>query len=425
MGRSSLLFVIPLRLHKARVHARVLDAHRHVGSAVAGDDHLLEPPRQLAQSFKVRVPDPGDVRAVGRAVVEADDKDKSVLDVLQKVQHLVAARRVLHQHDLRAALAQSEVLHAPEAAFEFAQCRDRLLVGDPHFPHGRDGADSVIDIIQGGQVDIDHAGLHKHAADDDGAPVRALLGHVGDGILGLIRAVIAALRAAEAAQVAVGDVVVFVLGLAADAVACIRKLALLPRGHSALVDAEEEVAVEGILRKGRGQRAVGIEQDLDRLRNAGKRLADVFQCVGHLAVAVKLVAEKVCDHHKARYKLGEDAHRGGLVALDNGVFLFTLAKERRVHDELRRDAGHEVSARAVGKIAQAGVFKALVDHAGGRRLAVGAGDGDGLHPAGKDGEQVGADLERPASGHGGAAAVHQTRKAAKKSAQADGEECTK
>ena len=232
-------------------------------------------------------------------------------------------------------------------------------------------------------------------------------------------------RAAEAAQVAVGDIVVFVLGLAADAVAGIRKLTLFPGGDRALVDAEEAIAVIAVLRQRGRQRAVGIEQDLRRLRNPGERLADVLQRVGHLAVAVKLVAEKVCDHHKTRYKLGEDAHRGGLVALDNGVFLFTLAKERRVHDELRRDAGHEVSARAVGKIAQAGVFKALVDHAGGRRLAVGAGDGDGLHPAGKDGEQVGADLECPASGHGGAAAVHQTRKAAKKSAQADGEECTK
>ena len=47
-----------------------------------------------------------------------------------------------------------------------------------------------------------------------------------------------------------------------------------------------------------------------------------------------------------------------------------------MHGKLRRDAGDEVCARAVGKVVEARIGKCLLDHAGAGRLAVRTGDED-------------------------------------------------
>ena len=92
---------------------------------------------------------------------------------------------------------------------------------------------------------------------DDAAAVCALLDDVRDGIFGL-RTVVAAMGAAEIAEVAVAYKIIFVFTLAVDAVRRVGKLRLGSGRRSALIDAEEHGAVRKVVCQGRGEGAVGI-----------------------------------------------------------------------------------------------------------------------------------------------------------------------
>ena len=190
------------------------------------------------------------------------------------------------------------------------------------------------------------------------------------------------------------------------------------------VDAEENGLVLEIVGQRGGQRAVGVEAE-PRFRRALDARAHVGERVRDLTVAVELVAEEIRDDDDLRPQLREDRHRGGLVALDDGVLLPAAAGERGIHHELRGDARQEVRARAVGEVRFALIGKGLLDHAGAGGLAVGAGDGDGFDVLRQNAEQPRTDAQRPAPGHGGAAPVQQARHKAQQLAQDDREKGTK
>ena len=231
-------FIVALELDRIRREPRVLESCGHVGGAVAGDDHALELSAHVGEALKGGVVDPGDVGAVSPAVVETDHQNKALRNGLQKFQHLVAACRVFDEHHLGPALAEGEVLHAPEAALEVGQGGDGGLDGDAHLGRGRDGAHGVINIIQRREVDLRKAALAAHI-EDDAAARGAQHGDIRHGIVG-IAAVIAALGTAEAAQMPVADVVVLILRLAADAVARVRELRLFPFGGGGAEDPDPE-----------------------------------------------------------------------------------------------------------------------------------------------------------------------------------------
>ena len=100
------------------------------------------------------------------------------------------------------------------------------------------------------------------------------------------RAGVAALRAAEAAQVGEGVVVVLVLSAAEDAAGRVRDRGGLAQGR---VHAEKAHPVRRVRRERGGQRAVRVKAD-PRLGRTGQALAYAGEGVSHLAVAVQLLS---------------------------------------------------------------------------------------------------------------------------------------
>src|SRR6266702_2638035 len=76
------------------------------GSVAGVDDDARTP----AQSFEVDIPDPGDVRAVGAAVVETDEEPVAASKVDRRAQRLVEPCRVLGQDDVEFAALGIEPL---------------------------------------------------------------------------------------------------------------------------------------------------------------------------------------------------------------------------------------------------------------------------------------------------------------------------
>ena len=230
---------------------------------------------------------------------------------------------------------------------------------------------------------------------------------------------VAAAGAAEAPQVAVADVVIFILRLAADAVGGVGDLRLGPGGGGPLLDAEPDHLIGQVPGQGGGEGAVRVQAE-PGLRHALHGYPDVLQRMGHLAIAVQLVPKQVGHHHHLGLQLGENPPGRRLVALDDGVFLPAFAGEAAVHHKFRGDAADEVGAGAVGKIAFPLLQKGLLHHAGAGGLAVGAGDGHGLDPRRDDGQQLRAQLQGDAAGHGGAAPVQQPGQQPQQLAEDDG-----
>ena len=101
--------------------------------------------------------------------------------------------------------------------------------------------------------------------------IRARGEDLGDGHI-RFAAVVAAFGAAEAAQMAVGDIVVLVLGFAVDAVGRVGKLVrriFIDRD----VHAEPQHLVWDFVSERGSQRAVGVEAQC-RVRDVGDALAD-------------------------------------------------------------------------------------------------------------------------------------------------------
>ena len=241
--------------------------------------------------------------------------------------------------------------------------------------------------------------VHGHAAG-----ICVLRGDFGNGVLHS-GAGIAAVRAAKAAEMTVGAVIVGILRLAVDAVRRVGKF----RGVARLqrhVDSEKPCLVRHMLRDGRDERIICVQAQ-ERFRRMRDALDDVAQRMRDLAVAVELVAKDVRRDDDLGLEILQNGLGRGLVALDDRELLFAFAGERALHGKLRRDAGDEVRAGFVSQIALLLVDERLLDHARAGGLAVCAGDEDRAHALRERTEHGRTDLQRDPARHGGAAAPHE------------------
>ena len=244
----------------------------------------------------------------------------------------------------------------------------------------------------------------------DVARVHTEVLHRRDGDLRIL-AVVAALRAAKRAEMAVRAVVIDILCLAVDAVRRVGDLrqVVAAKRH---VHAKAHDRVRHLCRDGRDERTVGIDAQC-ALRRVADALEDVVERVRDLAVAVELIAEHVRGHDYLRLEILEHRFGRRLVALDDGELALRPPGQRTVHGKLRRDAGNEVRARAVGKVIEPRIGERLLDHAGAGRFAVRTGDEDNAHALREHAEHLRAHLERHPAGKRRAAAAQQPQQAAR------------
>ena len=153
---------------------------------------------------------------------------------------------------------------------------------------------------------------------------------------------VAALRAAEAAEMAVGDVIVLIFGLAVDAV---RRVGQLVSGLLVNRDihAEPDDLVRHAVRKGSGERAVRVQAERC-IRHMRDTLADGVERVRNFAVAVKLVAEDVVDDQTFDRQVFARFAEGCLVTLDERVRVRAFAGQRGMLCKYRDNAGQQVRA---------------------------------------------------------------------------------
>ena len=145
---------------------------------------------------------------------------------------------------------------------------------------------------------------------------------------------IAAVRAAVAAQVSVGHIVVDILVLAADAGRRVGEL-VDPVVVDGRIDAEEHHGILQRVMKRRAERVVRIHAEC-RVFGVFNADADVLQRMRDLAIAVELVAEDVRHHDGLRVNKFRDGLERRLVGLNERVRIAALARQRRVHGKLRR-----------------------------------------------------------------------------------------
>ena len=173
------------------------------------------------ERLEIHVPDPADVRAVRKAVIEQESQLVFALVVRDQVDDLVETRRVLDQHHARLCLTERKLLRAAKAALKLAERTDRgLLVNTDYVRHGRSRS-RVVDVVPSGQVDV-HLMLPAEDIQHHIGGIRSRADHFGHRHVGRM-AVIAAFGAAETAQMAVSYIVIFVFGLAVDAIRRVRQ----------------------------------------------------------------------------------------------------------------------------------------------------------------------------------------------------------
>ena len=142
-------------------------------------------------------------------------------------------------------------------------------------------------------------------------------------------------------------------------------------------------------------------------------LEDVVERVRDLAVAVELVTEHVRGHDNLRFEILEHRFGRRLVTLDDGELALGPSGQGAVHGKLRRDAGDEVRARAIGKVIEPRVGERLLDHAGAGRFAVRTGDEDNAHALREHAKHLRIYLQRHPAGKRRAAAAQQPQQAAR------------
>ena len=163
--------------------------------------------------------------------------------------------------------AELEALHAAEAALDVGEGADGGLGVYAEGRGGGDGGRGVVEVVGRGQADRRGQELPVHAQLGEAA-VGLERVHLDNGDVGL-RAGVAALRAAEAAEVGEGVVVVFVLRAAEDAAGRVRHRRGLAEGG---VHAEEADPVRRVGREGGGERAVRVQADARLGRGPGPRV---------------------------------------------------------------------------------------------------------------------------------------------------------
>ena len=268
---------------------------------------------------------------------------------------------------------------------------------------GRHGGAGIINVVAARQVD-QRGDLGLAVAEDDLGMLLVARDDAAHAQIGC-RPRIAAVRAAVAAQMAVGHEVVFVLALALDAVGRVGDLRHMP-GIDRRADAVEQDRVRHVVMQARDKGIVRVEAQ-DGVGAVLGADAELFERMRDLAVAVELVAEDVREDDDFGVDVFADELQRRLVRLDEGVGVFAAAGQRRMDGEFRRDAGQEVCAGFICKVRDSSVLPRLLDHARGRGLAVGARDDHGRHVPCKFTQQIRAELERHAPGKIRAASAQQ------------------
>jgi hypothetical protein len=186
-----------------RSDVRVLQPQRHLLGAGSRTGDIRDPPRQ---QLEVGVPDPGDVAAVGNAVVQRQPEVVRAVLEDQRAQHLVGARRVLDQQDQHVAAVDRDSLDAPERAAEALEPGADVVERRAQLqPRSRRG-EGVVDVVQARELQLDRRAarrrfdVHRRAG-------HAMQLHAPRDDLGLGPAP-AAVRAVVVAQVAHVDRVV-------------------------------------------------------------------------------------------------------------------------------------------------------------------------------------------------------------------------
>ena len=231
----------------------------------------------------------------------------------------------------------SNFFHPSKAAGKLGEGLRRHRRIEAHGLSGRHCGTGVIDVVTAGQIDLCLVfGLAD--AENDGGLLGVGRDDLRHGDVGL-RAAVAALRAAIAAEVAIGDIVVDIFALAADAVRRVGQL-FHARGVDRRVDAEEDHRIFKIVVDRRAERIVRVQAER-RVRAVADADLDVFQRVRHLTVAVELVVEEVRHHDGLRVDERGNRLERRLVRLDQCVRIAAPAEQGGVHGEL---GGHAAGA---------------------------------------------------------------------------------
>ena len=238
--------------------AGVLEAEGEVGGAAAADGEGLD---VGGLGFPVGVPDPGDVFAVGCAVVEEDEEAVAVAGALEGAEGLVHAGGVLAEQDADVAVVGAEAFLASEGgpvALEGAGDRGG---GDCQGVGGGGGGEGVVDAVEalGGEFDR-LGGLAEFEGEGDAVGVFGDCGG-GDGGGGAGRAAVGAPVAEVCEEAAVVAEVLAAAGVPDG----VERVAFGGVGGGVL-EAEAEDGAGGGAGEGVEQRVVGIDQIIAALR---------------------------------------------------------------------------------------------------------------------------------------------------------------
>ena len=268
--------------------------------AVAGDIDLLQM-RIGTDFFVICVFDPGDIMPVACAVVQAEDRGI----VFRKAGHvrkgLIAAGGIFDQDHLQPYAVQIEGLHASEGRTDAGKRIDRLLSWNLQRHYGGYGCSGIIHIVHSGKCDT-HFLCFFFSLQVDGAAAGPLLVDGQDGYIGDLPC-IAAFRTAEAAQVRV-DVMIVYIGIAAGrADAGIGKIDI-----PLYADRSFETVADDLVRKTHaergGERIIRVQHQ-NRCRTVLQAGPDFGSGILHAAVAVHLIREQVGDNDHLRADVGD------------------------------------------------------------------------------------------------------------------------
>jgi hypothetical protein len=198
----------------AGVEAGVLHPQRELRGARPG---RREAPHAADQQLPVGIPHPGDVAAVGRAVVEHAEQVELAALERERPQHLVRPRRVLDEQDRRRA-AEVERLGAAEGGRDGLQPGHDVVERHAERQRERGGAEGVVDVVEAGERQLDPPPLQRERGRADPAQLDVR----GDDRR--LRALLAAVRAAVVTEVGEVDRRVCVGVPAAAAVLGVRRV---------------------------------------------------------------------------------------------------------------------------------------------------------------------------------------------------------
>ncbi len=328
------------------------------------------------EQLEVGVPDPGDVAAVGGAVVERDPEVESGLGgraglglEAQRSQHLVRSRGVLDQQDRNRLGRHLDRLHAPEHGLDGLEARLGAFEPDAEAKRRSEGGEGVVDVVEARQRQLQAQGALRRRDRRGRAahPVQLDLRR-GDlrarpGRLAVVAVVVTEVpdegalvdvgRAAAAAVL--GIVGVLELG---QSLGRVLDPEVGDAGASSQLAVAAEIGDEGI---------VGVEHELQAAGTLRDHLGPFVGEMLELSVAVELVAKEVAEHDQPGIELFDHAWQPGLVDLEQALAA-ALFEQRRGHAPAHVRSGVVVDGPAPGS------SQGRRDHPCRRRLAVGGAD---------------------------------------------------